>query len=88
MVLHLTQKQVRYLMRDKIGDHEDRMDAIFSRLNTLEDKVYKPEEQLDQLEDLKEEIKTRIIDFDFRLNELELQFEEIKQSGQPRKENG
>ena len=75
-------------MRDKIGDHEDRIDSIFFRLKKLEDESNPPIDWHEQIEDFKDQVKERIIDFDFRLNEMELQLEEIKQSGQPRKKNG
>jgi len=75
-------------MRDKVGDHEDRIDAIFSRLHILESKIDIPEICATELEDLKEEVKRRIIDFDFRLNELELNIEGVKQYKKPRKKNG
>ena len=71
-------------MRDKLGEHEDRMDSIFYRLKRLEDQAHSPVDWLEQIEDFKDEVKKRIIDFDFRLNELELDFEAFKQRGQPR----
>jgi vacuolar-type H+-ATPase subunit I/STV1 len=75
-------------MRDKIGDHEDAMDSIFYRLKRLEDNSYEPQNFSERLEEFKEVVKQKIIDLDFRINELELQFEEIKQRGRPRQKNG
>ena len=72
-------------MRDKIGDHEDRIDSIFFRLKKLEDESHPPVDWKEQIEDFKDEVKKRIIDFDFRLNEMELQLEGIKQCNKPRK---
>tara|TARA_R100001082_G_scaffold110889_1_gene92257 strand:+ start:325 stop:552 length:228 start_codon:yes stop_codon:yes gene_type:complete len=72
-------------MRDKIGDHEDRIDAIFGRLRALEEKSHAPIDFIEQLEDFKDVVRDKIIDLDFRINELELQIEDIKQRGQPRK---
>ena len=75
-------------MRDKIGDHEDRIDSIFYRLKRLEDEYWPPSETewKNQVEEFKEEVKKRIIDLDFRINEVELQLEEIKQYNKPREE--
>lgn len=72
-------------MRDKIGDHEDRIDSIFFRLNKLEDESNPPIDWDERIKEFKEEVKERIIDFDFRLNELELHLEEVKQCNKPRK---
>ena len=71
-------------MRDKIGDHEDRIDAIFARLRVLEEQSHAPIDFIEQLEDFKDVVRDKIIDLDFRINELELQIEDIKQRGQPR----
>ena len=43
------------------------------------------ETTIEQLEDFKDVVRDKIIDLDFRINELELQIEDIKQRGQPRK---
>ena len=75
-------------MRDRIGDHEDRIDSIFFRLKKLEDEAHPPVNWKEQIDDFKDQVKQRILDFDFWLNELELQLEEIKQRNKPRKKKG
>jgi len=72
-------------MRDKIGDYEDAMDSIFYRLKRLEDNSNAPIDLKEQLDDFKDIVKEKIIDLDFRINEVELQLEEIKQYNKPRK---
>tara|TARA_R100001082_G_scaffold100518_1_gene69679 strand:+ start:130 stop:357 length:228 start_codon:yes stop_codon:yes gene_type:complete len=71
-------------MRDKIGDHEDAMDSIFYRLKRLEDNSNAPIDLKEQLDDFKDIVKEKVIDLDFRINEMELQLEEIKQYNKPR----
>ena len=72
-------------MRDKIGDHEDAMDSIFYRLKRLEDISDAPIDLKEQLDDFKDIVKEKIIDLDFRINELELNIEGIQQRKKPRK---
>ena len=71
-------------MRDKIGNHEDAMDSIFYRLKRLEDTSNAPIDFKEQLDDFRDIVKEKIIDLDFRINEMELQLEEIKQYNKPR----
>ena len=71
-------------MRDKLGKFYDDLDAIFERLRLLEDNAYKPQNFTEKLEDFKDVVKEKIIDLDFRINELELDFETLKQRGKPR----
>ena len=73
------------MMSDRLTEHRDSMDAIFQRLKILEDKSNPPIDWDERIREFKDEVQKRIIDFDFRLNELELQFEDIKQRRQPRK---
>ena len=73
------------MMSDRLTEHRDSMDAIFERLKMLEDKSNPPIDWDERIREFKDEVQKRIIDFDFRLNELELQFEDIKQRRQPRK---
>tara|TARA_R100000458_G_C8090880_1_gene121628 strand:+ start:244 stop:471 length:228 start_codon:yes stop_codon:yes gene_type:complete len=75
-------------MRDKIGDQADAMDSIFYRLKRLEDISNAPIDFREQLDDFKDIVKEKIIDLDFRINEMELQLEEIKQYNKPREEKG
>ena len=72
-------------INDRITEHRDAMDSIFVRLRSLEEKSHPPVDWKDQIEDFKEEVQKRILDFDFRLNEMELQLENIKQRNKPRK---
>jgi uncharacterized coiled-coil protein SlyX len=72
-------------INDRITQHRDSMDAIFERLSILENKSNPPIEWKEQISDFKDEVQKRIIDFDFRLNEMELQIEELKQRKKPRK---
>ena len=51
----------------------------------LEDKSNPPIDWKEQLDDFKDEVQKRILDFDFRLNEMELQLEGLKQRKKPRK---
>ena len=71
-------------MRDKIGKYYDDLDTIFERLRILEENSHKPQNFSDQLEEFKDVVKEKIIDLDFRINELELQFENNKQFPQSR----
>ena len=71
-------------MRDKIGKYYDDLDTIFERLRILEENSHKPQNFSDQLEEFKDVVKEKIIDLDFRINELELDFETLKQRGKPR----
>tara|TARA_Y100001973_G_C5170826_1_gene318955 strand:- start:716 stop:949 length:234 start_codon:yes stop_codon:yes gene_type:complete len=73
---------------DRLTEHRDSMDSIFQRLKILEGKSHPPINWSEQIEDFKDEVQKRIIDFDFRLNEMELQIEEIKLRRQPRKKKG
>tara|TARA_R100001594_G_scaffold139432_4_gene183829 strand:- start:88 stop:357 length:270 start_codon:yes stop_codon:yes gene_type:complete len=68
--------------KDRITEHRDAMDSIFIRLQALESSKSDIHEEIDYFKD---ELKKRIIDFDFRLNEMELQLEELKQRKKPRK---
>ena len=72
-------------INDRITQHRDSMDNIFERLKILEDKSNPPIDWKEQLDDFKDEVQKRILDFDFRLNEMELQIEELKQRKKPRK---
>ena len=72
-------------INDRIAQHRDSMDSIFERLKILEDKSHPPVDWKEQINDFKDEVQKRILDFDFRLNELELQIEEVKQRKQSRK---
>ena len=72
-------------INDRITQHRDSMDAIFERLSILERKSNPPIDWKEQMDDFKDEVQKRILDFDFRLNEMELQLEELKQHKKPRK---
>ena len=72
-------------VNDRITQHRDSMDSIFQRLKILEDKSNPPIDWKEQLDDFKDEVQKRILDFDFRLNEMELQLEGLKQRKKPRK---
>ena len=72
-------------INDRITEHRDAMDSIFIRLQSLEKKTHPPVDWEDQISDFKDEVQKRILDFDFRLNEMELQLEELKQHKKPRK---
>ena len=72
-------------INESITQHRDSMDSIFERLRILEKKSHPPVDWKEQINDFKDEVQKRILDFDFRLNELELQIEEVKQRKQSRK---
>ena len=72
-------------VNDRITQHRDSMDSIFQRLKILDDKSNPPIDWKEQLDDFKDEVQKRILDFDFRLNEMELQLEGLKQRKKPRK---
>ena len=72
-------------INERITQHRDSMDSIFERLRILEKKSHPPVDWKEQINDFKDEVQKRILDFDFRLNELELQIEEVKQRKQSRK---
>tara|TARA_R100000458_G_C8059714_1_gene103214 strand:+ start:165 stop:398 length:234 start_codon:yes stop_codon:yes gene_type:complete len=72
-------------INERITEHRDAMDSIFERLRILEEKSHPPVNWEEQITDFKDEVQKRILDFDFRLNELELQLEEIQQRKKPRK---
>ena len=72
-------------INERITQHRDSMDSIFERLRILEKKSHPPVDWKEQISDFKDEVQKRILDFDFRLNELELQIEEVKQRKQSRK---
>ena len=72
-------------INERITQHRDSMDSIFERLRILQKKSHPPVDWKEQINDFKDEVQKRILDFDFRLNELELQIEEVKQRKQSRK---
>ena len=72
-------------INERITQHRDSMDSIFERLRMLELKSNPPVEWKEQISEFKDEVQKRIIDFDFRLNEMELQLEAVKQRNKPRK---